>query len=113
MYRSCSCLGYAAGFFNLTCCSQNNMPASGRSSTTATAKLLTCTLLKFPSEPHDCDTHHQWSETPPVGFEARQYRHETLLLAKRVSGEFRIGPHESKVIQPRPAFFIEYRHHKS
>jgi hypothetical protein len=89
------------------------MPASGRSSTTATAKLLTCTLLKFSPLNHMTVTLITSGLNPTCGFEARQYRHETLLLAKRVSGEFRIGPHESKVIQPRPAFFIEYRHHKS
>lgn len=67
------------------------MPASGRSSTTATAKLLTCTLLKFSALNHITVTLITSGLNPTCGFEARQYRHETLLPAKRVPREFRIG----------------------
>ena len=80
MYRSCS-FGVRCWIFNLTCCSQNNMPASGRSSTTATAKLLTCTLLKFSALNHMTVTLITSGLNPTCGFEARQYRHETLLPA--------------------------------
>ncbi len=63
MYRSCSCLGYAAGFFQPHLCSQNNMPASGRRFHHGYRQAVNLHTVKvFCSEPHDCDTHHQWSE---------------------------------------------------
>ena len=72
------------------------MPASGRSSTTATAKLLTCTLLKFSALNHITVTLITSGLKPHCGFEARQYRHETLLPDKRVPGEISHRPHKSE-----------------
>jgi hypothetical protein len=86
MYRSCSCLGYAASFFQPHLLQPEYYARERREFHTATAKLLTCTLLKFSALNHMTVTLLTRGLNPTSDFEARQYPHETLLLAKRVPG---------------------------
>jgi hypothetical protein len=88
MYRSCSCLGYAASFFQPHLLQPEYYARERQEFHTATPKLLTCTLLKFSALNHMTVTLLTRGLNPTSDFEARQYPHETLLLAKRVPGEF-------------------------
>jgi hypothetical protein len=76
MYRSCSCLGYAATFFQPHLLQPEYYARERQEFRTATAKLLTCTLLKFSALNHMTVTLITRGLNPTSDFEARQYPHE-------------------------------------